>query len=55
MPDEDAQARSRKAARTKKANKETAERLLADNSGLKAELRVMKKFIRDGWSPPQKK
>lgn len=52
---EDAQARAKKAQRTRKANKEKQDQLAFEHASVKSELKAIKKFIRDGWSPPQRK
>ena len=43
---------ARKAAATRKKNRETNEALLVSNASVKAELKALKRLITKGWTPP---
>lgn len=46
--------KTRKSQATRKKNVAERDKMVRDMASVKAELKAIKKFIKDGWSPPIK-
>lgn len=46
--------KTRKAQVTRKKNVAEREKMIKDGASVKAELKALKKLIKDGWVPPNK-
>ncbi len=55
MDEKEAKRRAKKAQATRLSNTEERERLLKNSASVKAELKALKKMIKDGWIPPSAK